>query len=163
MRGGRAAAGRGERVQGPRLEGCRGGGGREVVSWVCGSTYPYQPSADSFTGLLHLLLGTLGGRKCCPISQMWKPRHREALGAGRVLSLSVLTSGSRALTRPVARPLRDASPVLVCSRGAATGQPRGRAAASSQARWLRNVRLFPLKSVIPQFPPLSAQWSIRER
>lgn len=41
-------------------------------------------------------------------------------------------------------------------------QPRGRAAVSSQGCWLRNVCLFPLKSVIPQFSTLSAQWSSRE-
>lgn len=41
-------------------------------------------------------------------------------------------------------------------------QPRGRAAVSSQGCWLRSVCLFPLKSVIPQFSTLSAQWSSRE-
>lgn len=41
-------------------------------------------------------------------------------------------------------------------------QPRGRAAGSSQGCWLRNMCLLPLKSVIPQFSTLSAQWSSRE-
>lgn len=56
------------------------------------------------------------------MSQMWKPRHREARGAGRVLSRSVLTAGSRALIHPVTRPLRDVKP---WSWSAATGQSRG--------------------------------------
>ena len=80
-----------------------------------------------------------------------------------VLDVCCLTQSSRQEAEHLLALSRGRSGMLALSWSAAVGQPRGRAAASSQARWLRNVRLFPLKSVIPQFPPLSAQWSIRER
>lgn len=77
-----------------------------------------------------------------------------------VLDVCYLTQPSRQEAEHLLASSRGRSGMLSHCPGL---QPRGRAAVSSQGCWLRNVCLFPLKSAIPQFPTLSAQWSIRER